>query len=131
MFCNKCGAENRNDRKFCANCGAPLRDYTKPRENLIMPEEIERKQSIVQSRNKIRLACNILMCVLFVLGVAFTVLSFFVDESWKLFKANNAFCAFVNNNLVWFVIGFAFLFFFAFIVVWAIKFNKIKDLEKK
>ena len=29
MFCNQCGEENRNDRKFCSNCGAKLRDYTK------------------------------------------------------------------------------------------------------
>ena len=80
MFCNKCGSENRNDRKFCSNCGAPLKDYTKPRENLIMPEEISNKQTAVEKRNKLRLTTNIIMTLFLVLGTGFAIASFYVKE---------------------------------------------------
>ena len=64
MFCNQCGEDNRNDRKFCTNCGAPLRDYTKPRENLIMPEEIEQKKASVAHKNKVVKVFNIINLII-------------------------------------------------------------------
>ena len=52
MFCNQCGKENRNDRKFCMECGAKLKDYTKPVENPILITDISNKQEEVVKRNK-------------------------------------------------------------------------------
>ena len=80
MFCNQCGEDNRNDRKFCTNCGAPLRDYTKPRENLIMPEEIEEKQNIVKHKNKIAKVFTIVNLILQLIVVTLLIVSFFVKE---------------------------------------------------
>ncbi len=81
MFCNNCGSENRNDRKYCANCGSPLKDYTKPRENLIMPEDINKKQIIVNKRNKLRIITNFIMMLFLVLGTGFSIASFYVESN--------------------------------------------------
>ena len=80
MFCNQCGEDNRNDRKFCTNCGAPLRDYTKPRENLIMPEEIEQKKAIVAHKNKVVKVFNIVNLMIQLIVVTLLIISFFINE---------------------------------------------------
>lgn len=80
MFCNQCGEENRNDRKFCTNCGQPLRDYTKPRENLIMPEEIEEKQKVVHRKNNLSKIFSLILLGLQLIVVALLVVSFLVKE---------------------------------------------------
>lgn len=84
MFCNQCGEENRNDRKFCANCGAPLRDYTKPRENLITREEVEEKQQAVQSKNKVGKILNIVTWGVFAVALVFMITAFFVPHNLEL-----------------------------------------------
>lgn len=95
MFCNKCGSENRNDRKFCTNCGAPLRDYTKPRENLIMPEEISNKQTAVAKINKLRLITNIIMTLFLIIAISFAIVSFYVKDNLILTFAILAFVCIV------------------------------------
>ncbi len=80
MFCNECGEKNRNDRKFCTNCGAELRDYTKPRENLIMPDEILDKQAKIAKLNKINRIITIIMIVLLLGGIGCVVATFFTKD---------------------------------------------------
>ena len=80
MFCKECGEENRNDRKFCSNCGANLVDYTKPREDLIMPEEIKKEQEKVQKKNKVTKIFDIIFYTCLTLAIAFTIASFFVPK---------------------------------------------------
>lgn len=113
MFCNQCGAENRNDRKFCANCGAPLHDYTKPKENLIMPEEVENAQNVVIARNKVKKITNIIMFVFFALAVALTIGSFFVD-----------------GVAFWLVIGFSFAFYIFILITLFVRIKMLKNLKK-
>lgn len=84
MFCNECGENNRNDRKFCTNCGAPLRDYTKPRENLIMPEEIENKQIQVLKYGSIIKNLNISMFIFLGLAIGCTLASLFLRDIIQL-----------------------------------------------
>lgn len=66
MFCNQCGEENRNDRKFCSNCGAALKDYTKQptQEELLMPQDVieaNNKQKQGKKRFWIRHAISIVL----------------------------------------------------------------------
>ena len=108
MFCNQCGEENRNDRKFCTNCGAPLRDYTKPRENLIMPEEIEKQKMAVEKKNKISKIFGIVSIVLQFIVIVLLAISFFVNEPKDLIMLIVAMsieiiffiCMIVKNNLI-------------------------------
>lgn len=81
MFCTECGEENRNDRKFCSNCGTKLKDYTKPVENPIMPEEIKKEQEKVKQKNKVSLIFNIVLLSFLVLALSFTIASFFTIET--------------------------------------------------
>lgn len=83
MYCRECGTENRNDRKFCSNCGTPLKDYTKPAENLILPNEIEAKQESVKKKNKSTRILKMLIIAFFVIAVILSFTSF-------LFKGNIA-----------------------------------------
>lgn len=113
MFCNKCGSENRNDRKFCANCGAPLKDYRKPAEDLIMPD-MEKKQKIVAKCNKVRLATNIVMTIFLVCAAVF------------------AFCSFyINKKLVWWFIGISFACLLALLITYIIKRKLVGKMLKK
>ena len=84
MFCDQCGEENRNDRKFCSNCGAPLRDYTKPRENLLMPEDVKEHEEKVTKLNKNIKIFKILMFVSFLSAIILLAVSFFVDGNIQL-----------------------------------------------
>ena len=84
MFCNECGENNRNDRKFCINCGAPLRDYTKPRENLIMPDEIQEKQEQVTNYTSLIKKLNIFMIIFMILAVGCTVASIFFKNKIQI-----------------------------------------------
>ena len=84
MYCKECGTENRNDRKFCTNCGKPLEDYTKPKEDLIMPEEIKEKQDNVSTRKKIIKNLNIVSLSLLAVGVILSIISFFVTKKVKI-----------------------------------------------
>lgn len=111
MFCNQCGSENRNDRKFCANCGAPLTDYTKPKENLIMPEEVTNAQNTVYKRNYIKKLTNILLLIFFIFAVVLTGVSFFID-----------------GIIFWLAISFAFAFYFAMLITAIIRINLLKKL---
>lgn len=78
MFCEECGEKNRNDRKFCTNCGAALRDYTKPKENLITPEEITEKQTKVAKTNKRTKVLITIGTILIIAGVICLVARFFL-----------------------------------------------------
>lgn len=81
MFCKECGANNRNDAKFCAECGAPMVDYTKERENLLMPEDIKNEQEINQSakkKNKLSMVLYILSWVAFVIANTLVFCSIYV-----------------------------------------------------
>ena len=113
MFCNECGTENRNDRKFCTNCGAELIDYTKPRENLIMPEDIEKKQEIVAKRKSLIKRFNIALALIMLITIALTVFVFYYKENLRIVLGA---CA-LPSSLI-------------FIIVWIIKVIKIKRLNK-
>lgn len=80
MFCKECGEENRNDRKFCSNCGTELTDYTKPREDLIMPDEIKKEQEVVAHNSKVSNIFNIVVAIILTLAIAFTLASFLVPK---------------------------------------------------
>ncbi len=90
MFCGKCGHENRNDRKFCMNCGASLRDYTQPRENLLMPDDVKEQHEQALKHNRSIIALNITMWVLFVISIVFVVVSFFIGKVPQLILAIGA-----------------------------------------
>lgn len=88
MFCSQCGTENRNDRKFCSQCGAKLPDYTKPREDLVMPEEVNAKHAeSVKIKQSIR-TLHISMWIMFVLGAVAIVVSFFFKDIPQLVCAS-------------------------------------------
>lgn len=84
MFCDQCGSENRNDRKFCSNCGSQLRDYTKPRENLIMPDEIQNEQNAIKKRNSVAMFFNIAMCIVLIGAIICTIVSFKVEKNIQM-----------------------------------------------
>ncbi len=76
MFCKNCGAENRNDSKFCMQCGAKLDDYTKPKQNLLMPDDVKIQNEI--DRNKIIAKVLYYVGLLFLLaGLVFIFCSLF------------------------------------------------------
>lgn len=78
MFCKNCGAENRNDSKFCLHCGAKLGNYLKPNENLIMPNDIKMQQQNKSTRKICSVLYIIAICSLLLSGVAvFCSLFFF------------------------------------------------------
>ena len=101
MFCNQCGEENRNDRKFCSNCGAKLRDYTQPRENLIMPEDVENYEKKTKNYDKLLKIFKILMIIPFLSAIILLAVSFFVDGKAQM--------ALIIISIVMFVIFFVFL----------------------
>lgn len=101
MFCSNCGKENRNDRKFCTECGAKLRDYTKPRENLLMPEDIEDAKHTVKRNNSIKLVCGIIMFIIFAVAIGFTIASIFVNEDLKVAFSITSLCLLVAFFIVW------------------------------
>ena len=113
MFCNECGTENRNDRKFCTNCGAPLIDYTKPRENLIMPEDVENKQEIVAKRKSLTKRFNLALSLIMLVVIALTVLAFYYKAKLRIIFGAGALVACL-----------------IFLLVWIIKVVKIKKLNK-
>ena len=109
----QCGHENRNDRKFCEECGSPLRDYTKPRENLIMPNDIKNEQLTEKKTKTVKIYTTICSIIL-VMAVIFTALSFcFKNELRK---------AFAIVSIVLFV---------AFFIVAAIKKRKVKKINSQ
>jgi len=114
MFCNECGTENRNDRKFCTNCGASLIDYTKPRENLIMPEDIEKKQEIVAKRKSLNKRFNIALALIMLVTIALTVLAFYYKEKLRLILGVSALLSCL-----------------LFLIVWIVKVVKIKKLSNQ
>lgn len=113
MFCSECGSENRNDRKFCTNCGSPLKDYTKPRENLIMYEDIKEEQNKVKNRNFTNKTFAISMSIISLIAVGITVGTFFLPGNYKLIAGIVAAC-----------------FYLAFVIVGIVKVIKIKHISK-
>ncbi len=113
MFCNECGTENRNDRKFCTNCGAKLNDYTKPRENLVMPEDIEKEQTNIAKRNSLIKKFNIALAIILLAAIALTVITFVYAGTLRLVLGAIAFALCI-----------------IFLIVWRIKVVKIKKLSK-
>ena len=113
MFCNECGTKNRNDRKFCTNCGAALIDYTKPKENLIMADDVKRKQEIVAKRKSLNKRFNIALALIMLTTIALTTLAFYFKEKIRLYLGAGALSVCI-----------------IFIIVWIIKVIKIKKLSK-
>ena len=113
MYCNECGTENRNDRKFCTNCGASLTDYTKPRENLVMPEDIEKEQNLVAKRNSLTKKFNIALAIILLLAIGLTVTTFIFNGTFRLVLGA---CAFASCII--------------FLIVWRVKVVKIRKLTK-
>lgn len=112
MFCNECGTENRNDRKFCTNCGAALIDYTKPRENLVMPEDIENEQKNIAKRNSLTKKFNIALAIILLLAIGLTITTFVFDGTIRLVLGACALASCV-----------------VFLIVWRIKVVKIKKIN--
>jgi len=113
MFCNECGTKNRNDRKFCTNCGAKLTDYTKPRENLIMPEDIEKQQQDIAKKNILSKRFNITLSIILIVAIILTISTFIIDTRFRL------------------IVGiFSFSSYIIFLIIWAIKTKKVKKLNK-
>ncbi len=86
MFCKNCGAENVNNSKFCLNCGAKLDDYTAPKKDLVMPDEIDNQQKNAKTQKICKIlyilaVCSLLLsgifvfCSLFALTIPFIVIS--------------------------------------------------------
>lgn len=101
MFCNQCGTENRNDRKFCTNCGAALVDYTKPRENLVMPEDVKKEQELVKKRNTLIKRFNIALAIIMILAIGFTVSTFFCEGKVKFVMGAVALSVCIIFLIVW------------------------------
>ena len=114
MFCNECGTENRNDRKFCTNCGAELIDYTKPRENLIMADDVKNKQELIAKRNSLAKKFNIALAFIMLITIALTVAAFYFGERLRIYLGAGALisCA-------------------IFIITWFVKIVRIKKLNKQ
>ena len=110
MFCNECGTENRNDRKFCTNCGAELIDYTKPRENLVMPEDVEKKQEVAE-RKSLTKKFNIALALIMLVTIALAVAAFYFSGKLRIYLGAGAVVSCV-----------------IFAIVSIIKFIKIKKL---
>lgn len=103
MYCKECGENNRNDRKFCTNCGAPLRDYTKPRENLIMPEEISDKQAKVAKLNKANRIIGLIMALLLISAIGFTIATFFTEGNLQMIFIVTCLSCFAVYIILWIV----------------------------
>lgn len=101
MFCNQCGEENRNDRKFCSNCGAPLKDYTKPRENLIMPEDVENYEKKTKKYDKSLKIFKILMLISFLCAIILLAVSFFVKGKAQMALIIISIVMFVSFFVFW------------------------------
>lgn len=99
MYCSQCGEENRNDRKFCSNCGAPLRDYTKPREDLLMQEDLDRVKAREEKFNKTIKLIKIFMAITFIFGVGFLLATFFTLGNVQL--------TLIIISIVWYVVFFS------------------------
>ena len=84
MFCIKCGEENKNNAKFCSNCGEALPDLTKPKEDLVMPEDVkevgfgQENDKTLKHLNKI---LTIIAYVLFSCAGLFAFISLIVKHS--------------------------------------------------
>ena len=102
MFCTECGEKNRSDRKFCTNCGAPLKDYTKPRENLLMPEDIEKAQAKAKTNN---ISKNFILPLIIsaILTLASTIAIFFVKQPVKNILVIVSICLFILLLLILFI----------------------------
>ncbi len=86
MFCSECGHENRNDRKFCAECGNKLKAYNEEtkKEDLLMPVDIENEKFKVEKRNNINKVSSIIFWCIFVSAILLTIFSFIVKDEAKL-----------------------------------------------
>lgn len=96
MFCNQCGEENRNDRKFCSNCGSALQDYTKvvQEKDLLMPSDLIEKDRQQKKQKRKMLFCSIMSFVCLVVAcVCIFVSSFAVQD--KVVKLILSSCAVV------------------------------------
>lgn len=83
MFCEVCGAKNRNDSKFCNNCGNELTPYTKKvtEEELVMPDKVESEKVVITKNSKLKKILDISMLCLLVLAILFTCLSFAISSA--------------------------------------------------
>jgi uncharacterized membrane protein YvbJ len=74
MFCQKCGAENKNESTFCNSCGADLRLTPDPgdknKHNEIISAKIATKRLEI---NNITLMGPVLVCII---GIVFCLLLF-------------------------------------------------------
>lgn len=84
MYCKQCGEQNRNDRKFCVNCGARLTDYTKPKDNLLMPDDVIKTNKKKKRLKKLNLFCNIMAVVFIVFAVGLVVTSYIVSKKFDI-----------------------------------------------
>ena len=94
MFCGQCGNENRNDRKFCSECGAKLKDYTEnvEKKQLVLVEHVEQKKDKVVKIQKTTKAMLWLLiittiiltaCIFLTKGRIRTILFYFLYNSRK------------------------------------------------
>lgn len=90
MHCYNCGAENRNDRRFCTECGAKLKSYTNPDQVIANERDwVEEKPAKKRLFNKIVI---ILEVILFVIAAIFAVLAIVLTNFKFPFLITSAVC---------------------------------------
>ena len=90
MHCYHCGAENRNDRRFCTECGAKLKSYTNPDQVITNSEDVkDEKPTKKRVFNKIIVICEI---VLFIIAAVFAVLAIVLTKFKFAFLITAASC---------------------------------------
>lgn len=88
-YCEKCGSEIPDGRKFCSNCGATL-ENANPFEEILQKPTIEKSRDIKES-SKSRLICIILLVVPLVWVMVFSTMGVSLDNT--LFSNISAFGA--------------------------------------
>ena len=114
MYCNECGHNNRNDRKFCSECGKPLKDYAKTEKELILPEQVDKEKEQINKFNKNNKRFSLVLICLLVAAIALTVTTFLLTDMAQLIVSVIAAACYV-----------------AFFIVGGIKIKRLKNKRKK
>lgn len=85
MYCKECGEENKNNAKFCSNCGKPMKDYTAPtkQEDLLMPQDLIEAEDKRKHLKKRFIARQIVSIILIITACACMLVSNFVIKNHR------------------------------------------------